>query len=153
MTCRKAEITDITVLNRISVTSKRHWGYPEEWIENWKEDLSLTASDLNSQETLVMDFKRKIIGFCSIKDHGDRYEVIHLWILPEFIGKGYGKILLKETLTLFVLEDKPIWVLADPNAESFYNKQGFTTLEKVESFPKGRYLPLMKMDRFLRYKK
>ena len=28
MTCRKAEITDITVLNRISVTSKRHWGYP-----------------------------------------------------------------------------------------------------------------------------
>ena len=153
MTFRKAEISDITVLNRVSVTSKRHWGYPEEWIENWKEDLTLTANDLNSQETLVMDFKRRIIGFCSIKDNGDRYEVIHLWILPEFIGKGYGKILLKETLTLFVLEDKPIWVLADPNAESFYNKQGFITLEKVESFPKGRYLPLMKMDRFLRYKK
>ena len=93
------------------------------------KDLTVTAGDLISQETLVMEFEKRVIGFCSIKNQGDHYEVIHLWILPEFIGKGYGKILLKETLTSFILEDKPIWVLADPNEESFYKKQGFMTFE------------------------
>ena len=95
-----------------------------------------------------MEFEGTIIGFCSVKDQGQQYEVIHLWLLPEFIGKGFGHTLLKEALTAFILEPKPIWVLADPNAESFYKKQGFNTFKKVESFPKGRYLPLMKKASF-----
>ena len=148
MTFRKALKHDLPELNRISLISKKHWGYPEEWIKKWMKDLTVTAGDLISHETLVMEFERRIIGFCSIKNQGDHYEVMHLWVLPEFIGKGYGKILLKETLTSFILEDKPIWVLADPNAESFYEKQGFMTFEKVESYPKGRFLPMMKMNSF-----
>ena len=148
MKFRKAVKRDLPVLNRISVNSKKHWNYPEEWIERWMKDLTMTSSDLVSHETLVMEFEKRVIGFCSTKDQIDHYEVIHLWVLPEFIGKGYGKILLKETLTSFVLQDKPIWVLADPNAESFYKKQGFMTFEKVESYPQGRFLPMMKMNSF-----
>ena len=148
MKFRKAVKQDLPVLNHISVTSKRHWGYPEEWIQAWIKELTLTPSDLNSMGTLLMEFEQKTIGFCAIKDQGKQYEVMHLWILPEFIGKGYGKILLKETFSAFILEQKPIWVLSDPNAESFYKKRGFITFKKVESFPKGRYLPLMKMISF-----
>ena len=148
MTFRKALKHDLPELNRISVISKKHWGYPEEWIERWMKELTMDASDLISHETLVMEYETRVIGFCSTIDHGDHYEVMHLWVLPEFIGKGYGKILLKETLSSFILEDKPIWVLADPNAESFYEKQGFMTFEKVESYPKGRFLPMMKMNSY-----
>lgn len=148
MKFRMATINDLPVLNHISVTSKRHWGYPEEWIQGWIKELTITPSDLNTMETLLMDFEEKTIGFCTIKDQGKQYEVMHLWILPEFIGKGYGKILLKEAFSAFILEQKPIWVLSDPNAESFYKKRGFITFKKVESFPKGRYLPLMKMTSF-----
>lgn len=148
MKFRKAVEDDLSDLNRISVISKKHWDYPEEWIERWMKDLTMTASDFISHETLVMEFEKRIIGFCSTKGQGDHYEVMHLWVLPEFIGKGYGKILLKETLASFILEDKPIWVLADPNAESFYKKQGFMTFEKVESYPKGRFLPMMKMNSY-----
>ena len=145
MNFRRATVKDLKHLNKISIAAKRHWGYPEEWIENWRDDLTLDLGDLNSQEIFVIETERKLIGFCSIKDQGDHYEVMHLWVLPEFIGKGFGKILLKESLASFNLKDKPICVLADPNAESFYTKQGFVTLKKVESFPKGRYLPYMKM--------
>ena len=148
MKFRKAVKQDLPVLNNISVNSKRYWGYPEEWIERWTKDLTLTVSDLITHETLVLEFEKRIIGFCSTKDQGDYYEVMHLWVLPEFIGKGYGETLLKETLTSFITEDKPIWVLADPNAESFYKKQGFMTFEKVESYPKGRFLPMMKMNSY-----
>lgn len=150
MKFRKAVKQDLPVLNHISVTSKMHWGYPEEWIERWRKDLTMTTNNLISYRTLVMELEKRIIGFCSTKDQGDHYEVMHLWILPEFIGKGYGKILLKEAFSAFILEQKPIWVLSDPNAESFYKKQGFNTFKKVESFPKGRYLPFMKKASFFR---
>ena len=73
--------------------------------------------------------------------------------MPETIGKGLGKALLLASLGRVVRKDLPILVEADPNAEAFYKKQGFVTYDKKESFPKGRYLPLMKMDSFLRYKK
>ncbi len=149
MKFRKANISDISELNYISVTSKRHWRYPEEWIERWTEDLTLTERDLQAQEVLVLELQSKIIGFCSIIDQGDHYEVMHLWILPEFIGKGYGKRLLKEMLSKLDLNKRSIWVTADPNAVLFYKKQGFRTFDKVESYPKGRYLPLMKMDSFM----
>lgn len=148
MKFRSATIEDLMHLNLISFASKRHWGYPEKWIENWKEDLTITETDLGLYKTLLLELEKKIIGFCSIKDQIDHYEVLHLWVLPEFIGKGYGKALLKETLSSFIVENKSIYVLADPNAEPFYIKQGFVTIKKRESFPKGRYLPLMKMNSF-----
>ncbi len=148
MKMRKATIADLNALNRISVMSKKYWGYPEQWMEQWLDDLTLTETDLNTQGIVIMEFGSEIMGFCSIKDQGNHYEIMHLWILPDYIGKGYGKTLLNEALAAFVCKEKPIWVLADPNAESFYNKQGFVTFEKKESFPKGRFLPLMKMDSF-----
>lgn len=143
MKFKKPNISDIPVLNAISLASKRHWGYPEEWIDHWMEDLTLTEKDLCVQEVLVLQVELRIIGFCATLDRGDYYEVIHLWVLPEFIGKGYGKLLLERALDNLDLPDKPIKVTADPHAEFFYKRQGFKTFSKVESYPKGRFLPLM----------
>ena len=146
MKFRKATISDISTLNKISLASKKYWGYSEDWIEHWIDDLTLTERDLSVQEVVVLDLQLKIIGFCATMDQGAYYEVMHLWILPEFIGKGYGKMLLKKALSTLGVADKPIEVTADPYAELFYKKQGFKTISKVESYPKGRFLPLMKMD-------
>lgn len=146
MKFRPAEIKDIEVLNLISLTSKRHWKYPEEWISVWKEDLTLDENDLLESSIIVLEIRNVVKGFCALKEHSDHYEVLHLWLLPELIGKGLGKALLNNSLEQVVLKEWPILVEADPNAEEFYKKQGFKTYGKKESFPKGRYLPLMKMS-------
>jgi predicted GNAT family N-acyltransferase len=65
-------------------------------------------------------------------------------MLPEYIGMGLGKQLLAESIRAFVKEEKEIIVKADSNAEPFYRSQGFVTFDQVESFPKGRYLPVMR---------
>ena len=44
-----------------------------------------------------------------------------------------------------VNEPKEIIVESDPNAEAFYTSQGFETFDKIESFPKGRFLPVMRL--------
>jgi len=147
MKFRPAEIKDIEVLNQISLASKRYWNYPEEWIQRWKDDLSIKESDLVDLLIRVVTINDEVKGFCAIRKGDSYYEVEHLWLLPETIGKGMGKILLSTSLESLMHQDLPILVEADPNAEAFYKKQGFVTYDKKESFPKGRYLPLMKLER------
>ena len=144
METRKAILKDLPELNRISVASKKHWGYPDEWIESWLSDLTLTPEEFAKQHILVGELASEIIGFCSIAENEDEYEIHNLWVLPKFIGLGYGKKLLTLAIEAFIKTCKPIIVVADPNAELFYESQGFITFDKTESFPAGRYLPIMK---------
>ncbi len=141
---RTAKTEDIPILNSISVQSKGHWGYPESWMEQWKDDLTIDTKMLSAQNFLIAENENQIIGFSSIIEKPELYEITHLWILPTFIGKGNGKKLLEATIETFVNKDLPIIVEADPNAEAFYKSQGFETFDKVESFPSGRYLPVMR---------
>ena len=144
MNFRIAKPNDISTLNTISIRSKGHWGYPSSWLEHWKDDLTLDEAQLRTQNVLVIEEDGQIIGFSSITENEQVFEILHLWVLPEYIGKGYGKKLLERIISTYANQDKPIIVEADPNAEPFYKSQGFTTFDKIESFPKGRFLPVMK---------
>jgi ribosomal protein S18 acetylase RimI-like enzyme len=143
MKYRNAEIEDLETLNSISIQSKAFWGYPSAWMEEWKEDLTLDEDTFSQNNILVGESNSKVIGFCVIGESPENYEILHLWLLPAFIGKGIGKALLHKSLDTFVTAEKPIIVEADPNAESFYKKQGFVTFDQVESYPNGRFLPVM----------
>jgi len=140
----KAEIEDIPTLNKISIGSKKHWGYSEELIALWKDDLLITTKYFKKVDIYKLLIKSKIAGFCAISENAENYEVDHLWVLPVFIGKGWGKGLLNTSLQKSVVKEKSINVVADPNAEGFYASQGFKTYDKIESLPKGRYLPVMR---------
>lgn len=142
----KASPEDIPELNKICLASKRYWNYPEEWIEQWKEDLKIKRDFFERGAVYKIGVPNKIYGFCVILKHENNYEIEHLWVLPEFIGKGFGKKLLNESIKRTVTKDSEIVVTADPNAEAFYISRGFKTFDKLESYPKGRYLPIMKMD-------
>ena len=143
MILRRAGPDDVEALNRISVQSKRHWGYPEEWMERWKEDLVVSEEDLKSHLTVLAEVQGQPAGFAMLGDQPDQYEILHLWLLPEFIGKGLGGQLLDHLLGLCT-DPKPIIVEADPNAQGFYERHGFETFDKVASYPEGRFLPVMR---------
>ena len=143
---RLARLDDQGILNQISYRSKGYWGYPESWMEAWKKDLEVSESDLINENVLLVSISGKITGFCCLRDEITYYEIIHLWILPEYIGKGIGKALLDTAIKKFVVHQRPIRVEADPYAEEFYQRQGFVTFSKIESYPKGRYLPVMQKD-------
>ena len=143
-TCiRKAIPGDLPVLNQISIESKRYWGYPNEWMERWRSDLSIRRSDIKKHAVYVLELDEAPIGFCSIAENENAYEVLHLWVLPAHIGKGYGKLLLNESITNCIGKEKKVLVEADPNAEAFYKSQGFVSIGQVESYPEGRFLPVM----------
>jgi len=142
----KATLADIDELNKISVASKMYWNYPDEWIEKWMNDLTLSEKDFPEQEIYKVANENEIIGFCAIKENDNAYEIMHLWIKPQFIGKGYGEVLIHESMKKIVTKTKPVIAESDPNAEEFYAKQGFKKIGERESYPKGRFLPVMRKD-------
>ncbi|SNT06734.1 Ribosomal protein S18 acetylase RimI [Ekhidna lutea] len=141
---RRAEIVDIPILNKISVQSKKHWGYPDDWIAHWMDDLQLSEDDFKQQRILLIEVDNEISGFCSIVNYKMSSEILHLWLLPRYIGSGYGTKLLEQTIDQLVPENNEIIVEADPNAESFYFRHGFVTIDQKASYPHGRFLPVMK---------
>lgn len=147
MKFRAAYESDLKYLNKITIESKKFWGYPDLWIEKWRNDLFIDENQMAKQRIIILEVQSVPVGFCAITENGQIYKILHLWILPNFIGKGYGKQLLNKTIEVHAKTKKDILVLADPNAEGFYKKQGFETFEWVESYPKGRFLPLMKKVR------
>ena len=144
----KAVQEDVPTLNRISLASKQHWGYPQEWIDHWREDLKVTPTHFQENTVIKAMLDTTIIGFCIMGETDNEYEVLHLWIDPPYIGKGYGKTLLNQSMEMVITQPKDILVEADPYAESFYKKMGFDTIGEVKSvYPEGRVLPLMRKSK------
>ncbi|EAY26315.1 GNAT family N-acetyltransferase [Microscilla marina] len=144
----KANIDDIPKLNKISIASKKHWGYPDAWIAQWHEALTISPNDLVESIIFKAVLDSEIIGFCALCETPENYEVLHLWLDPAYIGKGYGKTLLTEALARVAVQPKDIIVEADPYAEPFYAKMGFVTIGQVAgTYPPGRVLPLMRRER------
>lgn len=141
---RNAQLQDLPSLNRISIASKKYWGYPEEWIDHWMPDLIISEEDIARHLLQIAQIGDLIIGFFCMSEEAEYYEIKHLWILPEFIGKGFGRKLLNYSLGLLSDVNKPIQVVSDPNAEEFYKKLGFKTIGKIESYPPGRFLSVLR---------
>lgn len=71
----------------------------------------------------------------------------NLFILPEFIGTGLGRILMNHFLEKVKdYEIEKITLDAEPNAEDFYKKFGFIRIGQLESSIKNRFLPIMELN-------
>lgn len=133
------------MLGSIAQEAKAHWGYPAAWLALWKDDLSFTQDFLNTHFVLVLKVNHQIKGFCIIMAEAGHFNVEHCWVLPEYLGRGYGSRLLTKALSEPTFVHKKVQVLSDPNAVGFYEKFGFKTIQMIPGRPVGRELPLMEM--------
>ena len=141
----KAQPGDAAELTAIAHAAKRHWNYPEEWIQAWREDLTFTSDFIQSRPVYKIVGEEGILGCCAYEVHSSHLEILHMWVLPAYMGKGLGKKLLEESLKeVLQMYPKPrIQVISDPFAQPFYEKTGFKKIGESPSYPPGRFLPLM----------
>ena len=105
------------ILTQIAFTAKRHWGYPEHWIQLWSPILTITPELIVKYDTYVASVNEKPIGFYALSVEDDKANLEHLWVLPEYMGKGVGKKLFEHVLSrckeigVYTLE-----IESDPNA-------------------------------------
>jgi len=74
---RPAVEGDLPLLNRISVASKKHWRYPEEWMGKWSVALTLTEAQVREQVVRVLEIDRKAAGFAGDEAGAGHYSARH----------------------------------------------------------------------------
>jgi len=135
-------------LSRIAFAAKSHWGYPERWMEMWKPQLTFSSAYFAENESWVAEADNSPIAFYTLLEKEEGAWIENLWVLPEFIGKGIGKILFLHAMELSRRRGyRRLWLEADPNARGFYEKMGMAKIgERIyELEGQLRCLPLMEI--------
>lgn len=141
----KSTEEDNYVLTEITKKSKAYWGYSDKQIEEWTEQLTITKKYIANNFVYKLLLDNLTIGYYSyyhINENEVKFD--NLFILPNYIGNGYGKILMSDFLCKITKTNiEKISLYADPNAEKFYEYFGFIKIGQIETSIKNRYLPIM----------
>lgn len=133
-------------LSRIALAAKRHWGYPERWIEIWTPQLTFTPEYFRSNEGWAAVQNEAPIGFYTLLEANETASIENLWVLPECMGQGIGKQLFLHAVGIARQRGYKILQLeADPHAVGFYEKMGMYKVGERHSEVDGqpRTLPIM----------
>lgn len=147
MNIEKASINDYEILTQITKKSKAHWGYSNEQIEIWSPYLTVSKEYIKTNSVYNLQIEDMIVGYYSFFHESENIiKLDNLFVLPEFIGKGLGKILMSDFLKRLKNQGIQKVVLnSEPNAEDFYAKFGFVKVGQIETSIKDRYLPIMEL--------
>jgi GNAT superfamily N-acetyltransferase len=136
-------------LTAVAILAKRHWGYPEVWIELWTPSLIMTAEYIKTHEIWMMMEQDEPVAYYSFNENEDGFWLDHLWVLPEHMGQGIGRSLFQHALERCkMLGVSTLKIESDPNAERFYERMGAHKVSehKTEIQGEPRVLPVMEIN-------
>ncbi len=143
----KANANDYRVLTDITKKSKAYWEYSDEQMREWSDLLTITEEYIQNNEVYKLVINQSIVAYYSyfeIEKNSVRLD--NLFVSPENIGKGYGKLLMNDfILKIKKSEAQRIILDADPNAQKFYESFGFVKIGEIETSIKDRFLPIMEL--------
>ena len=145
MYVRDAELSDandLSLVYQISWKTAYKGMVPDEYLYNlsqdhWTESFKKWINDKEKKVNVLLDNSKIIGGIVYGKARqenlGNCGEIISLYVLPEYFGKGAGRLLMDcaiKNLKLATYSKVYIWVL-DKNirAQKFYRKYGFYETE------------------------
>ncbi len=129
----------------ISEIYEKSWKYaykdiiPQSFLDSIPSGRWAGKINKNGMNSLIMILNGKIIGTAGLcrsrwerfSDHG---EIVSIYFLPEYMGKGYGTLLLKRCiveLNRLGFDKILLWVLEDnAKARKFYEKNGFVLTDE-----------------------
>ena len=143
---RMASSSDAEELTRIAFAAKRHWGYPEDWIALWADELRIGADYIEANWVILAAAGSRTLGWCAVSAERGECWLDNCWVLPEAAASGIGRALVGRALRHAAgLSSPTLRVISDPNAEGFYLKLGFRRIGDHPSEPVGRRLPVLEV--------
>ncbi|MDP9003806.1 MAG: GNAT family N-acetyltransferase [Verrucomicrobiota bacterium] len=145
----RATPEDADVLTAIAFAAKRSWGYPEHWIQSWRDILTMRPEFIAANVTYSAIEDGRPVGFYLLTTEADGLHLDHLWILSHAMGRGIGRVLFEHAVgQARGLGFRDIKIEADPNAEGFYQRMGARRVGENGTAIEGkpRELPLLVYD-------
>lgn len=142
----RARPEDAEALTEIAFAAKRHWGYPEHWIQSWRDVLTIRPELIAANVAYAAMEDDRALGVYLLTQESDGLDLGHLWVLPEAMGRGIGRALFEHAVEQAKsLRFSVIKIEADPNAEGFYLHMGAKRIGTNVSEIDGarRELPLL----------
>ncbi len=146
---RRARPDESDKLTALAHAAKRHWNYPQEWIDSWKSDLTLTPEFIANHDVFVAIVDDTIAGCCALVTTEGLAELEHMWIDPDRMGTGIGRALFDHAKRRAIEQGfGALELSADPHAERFYERMGAQRIGEVpaDMFGHARILPRMRVN-------
>ena len=140
---------DAGALSRVALAAKGHWGYPEGWMERWRDALTVAPDFVERNEVWMAVAGDGPAGFYALVGRGRVVGLEHLWVLPAKMGTGVGWLLFDHAIGRAADQGaEAVEIEADPNAEGFYLRMGATRVseETYELDGERRVLPLLAIE-------
>ncbi|QUL38081.1 GNAT family N-acetyltransferase [Erythrobacter sp. JK5] len=144
---RPPHAAELPAASALCLRSKAHWGYDQAFIDACRNELTLTPADLAESAVALALSGDTMVGLGQISHKSGVAELDKLFVEPEWIGRGIGKVLFDwSTGKARSLGARTMLVTADPYAVPFYEKMGFELIgeEPSASIP-GRVLPVYRL--------
>lgn len=146
---RPGSSREAAALSELALRSKAYWGYDDAFIEACRPDLTIEPADVATRRAVVaVDGTGRAVGFYTLEGEPPQGELGMLFIDPDRIGTGVGKLLWEHMKNRAAsLGFRSIHIGSDPNAAAFYEKMGARLVGSMpsSSIP-GRRIPLLVLD-------
>jgi GNAT superfamily N-acetyltransferase len=145
LTIRSALPEEAHLLSELALRSKGHWGYDADFLEACRAELTLSPDYIAASPVFVLEASQQMVGFYGLREQGGELELLYLFVEPEGVNRGYGKLLWKHAVEVAAkLGFQKISFESDPYAEAFYQAMGARHIGDVpSSVQAGRRLSLM----------
>ena len=141
---REARPDELEAMTELAMRSKAHWGYDDAFMDACRPVLTFTSDDLGPM-LAVSEEDGTLTGLASISLGGKDAHLEKLFIAPEAMGQGLGRLLFGWAEALARQKGGTrLMIEADPDARPFYERMGAHVIGTApsEAIP-GRELPLL----------
>ena len=143
VTFRRAAPEAAEELTALTLASKAHWGYDQDFMDLARPSLTVTPEYLEVNDCLVAEIDGATIGWFSLVPVRDGLLLDNFFLLPAHIGSGVGRLMWDEALRRAEAAGAERMTLeADPNAAGFYERMGARPTGSVTATDTGRRLPV-----------
>lgn len=139
---------DAPALTGLAIRSKAHWPYPEEWLAEWRPQLTITEELVASAPVYVARRGPTPVGFYALEITGRVASLEHLWVDPSAMRRGIGRALFEHARDRAArLGCEVLRIDSDPHAEPFYLAMGAARVGTVPAPVAGhrRELPRLQI--------
>ncbi|MFF2775424.1 GNAT family N-acetyltransferase [Streptomyces sp. NPDC058052] len=130
---RDARADEAEALTGLVMRSKAHWGYDAAFLAACAPQLRIRAQDVAVRRILVaQDDGGGVVGVASLEGEPPAASLGLLFVEPEAIGRGVGRLLYREVVRRAAdLGVRRLVIDADPHAAGFYRAMGAVARDVV----------------------
>lgn len=121
MILRSGRPDDIPALNELALAAKAFWGYTPQQLESLRSDLQVHPALTTTHPVCLVEQEGRLAGFVQLDTQARPWEISGLWVHPDFMRQGIGRVLLEWSVrTASTAACKELHIDSEPNAEGFY---------------------------------